>query len=89
MIAEILDLYAYATAPASLRRQAGHICRREKTKAILGTPRLRPATLGRIDYERLTCAKLDALLRERQIAGRSKARRKAQKVELLMLVPNA
>jgi hypothetical protein len=54
---------------------------------IVGKPRLRPRAPTRRDYQAMTCKQLDSLLRARQIRGRSKARRKAQKINLLCKCP--
>lgn len=75
----------FPSLPATRRAYQTHT--REALARVTGSPRLRPRTPTRMDFERMTCRELDALLRTRGIPGRSKARRRAQKLALLTRLP--
>lgn len=74
----------------SARRIGEHL---DRTKAALQNLKEEPqpqkalasSGLNREALQRLTCKQLDTLIRERKIKGISKAKRKAQKIELLLM----
>ena len=65
---------------------AREILVKRRIQAAQGNRRLRAAVLPPSTLEGWTCKQLDAELRLRQIPGRSKARRKADKINLLLTV---
>lgn len=65
-------------------RLAREIRGRRAAKAVIGQPRLRKTHAPTADkWQAMTCKQLDAELRARGIRGRSKAKRKADKIALL------
>jgi hypothetical protein len=68
--------------PSHLRRHRAAL-QATALSRITGAPRLRPRAITRRDLAKLTCKQLDSLLRTRQVKGRSKARTKAAKIQLL------
>ena len=65
-------------------RLAQELKGKARAKAVIGAPRLRaPQDTTADKWQRLTCKQLDTELRARGIKGRSKAKRKADKIALL------
>jgi|GEM_PF-2564807 len=88
MINTLFEIVSYATSDRPLRvktlARAGTLCKQERIQKMLGRPALKPAVLPARVLKTWTCSQLDAELRRRAIPGRSRARRKADKVALLI-----
>ena len=74
----------YDLAGVLLAQAEVAVLNKHRVKKLIGNPRLRQPVIPALLLQAWTCKQLDAELRRLDIRGRSKARRKADKIALIM-----